>query len=320
MKTRRDRSLTAADLGGDAPEVLSGPDVARRPRSAGALRATETGLAMTDELRSLKDDITKSERTGIRLIEIPVDRIDEGLIPDRSARGFDDQDFSELQRSIQADGQDQPIVVREGADGRYELISGRRRTEACRRLGKNVIARVKPLDDRAALAEQFRENGLRANLTAIELGIWLVKIRDKFELKGVDLEQITGFAKGYVSELQRLGALSPDILSLFEDYRAIDKASGLAISRKLDDAKMAAAIDKKIDQIRGAGTDRQRIQMILSADQKATKSQAKADEVLARGGKRLAKIDFVRGKPRVVFESELDGEKIERLKEFIRSL
>ena len=43
---------------------------------------------------------------------------------------FDDADMSELVSSIQANGLLSPIIVRNKADGRYELISGHRRKRA----------------------------------------------------------------------------------------------------------------------------------------------------------------------------------------------
>ena len=43
---------------------------------------------------------------------------------------FDDTDMSELVSSIQANGLLSPIIVRNKADGRYELISGHRRKRA----------------------------------------------------------------------------------------------------------------------------------------------------------------------------------------------
>ena len=60
--------------------------------------------------------------------DIKVDLIDS--FPTHPYHVLDDADMSELVSSIQANGLLSPIIVRNKADGRYEVISGHRRKRA----------------------------------------------------------------------------------------------------------------------------------------------------------------------------------------------
>ena len=60
--------------------------------------------------------------------DIKLDLIDS--FPNHPYHVFDDTDMSELVASIEANGLLNPIIVRNKADGRYEVISGHRRKRA----------------------------------------------------------------------------------------------------------------------------------------------------------------------------------------------
>ncbi len=78
-------------------------------------------------------------------------------------------DVSNLAASIQSIGLLQPIVVRPAPAGRYEVVAGARRLEACRTLGRDRIAAViRPLTDREALILSLSENIQQETLDPIE--------------------------------------------------------------------------------------------------------------------------------------------------------
>ncbi|MGD0175363.1 MAG: ParB/RepB/Spo0J family partition protein [Candidatus Bathyarchaeia archaeon] len=92
------------------------------------------------------------------MIEVPLNALKSPLW---LLRPLDRQVVSELARSIQTSGLLQPIVVRKD-HGRYEVVFGNHRVEACRRLGMSSIAAilVQLQDDEVFLA-RLSENLLR---------------------------------------------------------------------------------------------------------------------------------------------------------------
>lgn len=78
-------------------------------------------------------------------------------------------DVNELAASIQSIGLLQPIIIRPAAGGKYEIIAGARRVEACRELGWGKIpAVIRALTDREALVLSLSENIQQKTLDPIE--------------------------------------------------------------------------------------------------------------------------------------------------------
>lgn len=146
------------DLSGIAKTIAnSSPQPQNRPTktTAPALGALQGSLSAIRELDpALIDDWG------------PKDRID-GFT---AVNSDDDGDgFGTLMASIQNNGQQVPILVRKSnTEGRFEIIYGRRRLQACRELGLKVRANVQDLDDATALLAKGLENAARRNLSFYE--------------------------------------------------------------------------------------------------------------------------------------------------------
>lgn len=91
------------------------------------------------------------------LLDIPLDRIGDRKYTVR--RRIDDAGMPALMRSIQRFGVIEPILVTPSDDG-YELVVGRRRLEACRRLKLETI----PAIVRRMSADRARELSFQSNL------------------------------------------------------------------------------------------------------------------------------------------------------------
>ena len=89
--------------------------------------------------------------------------------PDQPRTNFKQEEIEELASSIEKDGLLQPILVRSMANGKYQIIAGERRWQACRSLGlKTVPIRIKEADDDKALELALIENIQRSDLNPIE--------------------------------------------------------------------------------------------------------------------------------------------------------
>lgn len=102
------------------------------------------------------------------LTEVPADLIDNAGLTDRLDQ--DESGIAALMDSIRDYGQQVPVLLRHSPnhEGRYEVVYGRRRVAALRRLGLTVRAMVRELNDRDLIVAQGQENAARKDLTFIE--------------------------------------------------------------------------------------------------------------------------------------------------------
>lgn len=99
--------------------------------------------------------------------DINVDLIDS--FPNHPYHVFDDADMAELVASIEVNGLLNPIIVRNKADGRYELISGHRRKWAYEILRiKKIRAIVVDVDDNEAVILMVDSNCQRSKILPSE--------------------------------------------------------------------------------------------------------------------------------------------------------
>ena len=101
-----------------------------------------------------------------KVYAIPIDAIDD--FPDHPFQVRDDEEMSQLVRSIDNNGVLNPIIVRQNGE-RYELIAGHRRRHACRTLGiKTIPAIVRELSRDEAVVEMVDSNLQREHILPSE--------------------------------------------------------------------------------------------------------------------------------------------------------
>ena len=114
------------------------------------------GLSSMLSQNTLKQ--VSDRESGDELKKLPVDAIRPGRFQPRSV--FDANKLEELASSIRAQGVVQPVVVREIADGEYELIAGERRWRAAQLAALDTIpAVIRNVPDEAAVAKIGRAAG-----------------------------------------------------------------------------------------------------------------------------------------------------------------
>ena len=173
------------------------------------------------------------------LKDLPVDMIEPNLLQAR--RYFDEEGLRGLAGSLSERGVLQPVLVRPGPEGKYELIAGERRWRAAQLAGmRSIPGLVCPYDDALALEAALIENMAREDLNPVEEAracAMLVK-----EL-GLTIEQVgrrVGRSRVAISNLIRLLGLSEEILELMErgelsegHGRALLTARDLKVRREL---------------------------------------------------------------------------------------
>lgn len=145
-----------------------------------------------------------------RLKTLQVERMQPSSYQPR--KDFDPARLQELADSISAQGVVQPIVVRELADDRYEIIAGERRWRAAQLAGlAELPVIVKRVSDQAALAIALIENIQREDLNALEEAEALKRLIDEYQMTHQQLADAVGKSRVTVTNLLRLNELEPEI-------------------------------------------------------------------------------------------------------------
>lgn len=100
----------------------------------------------------------------------------------RHEKSFLDEEFSKLKAEIQsAGGNVQPIKVRPitGQEGKYEIVFGHRRHQACLELGLPVLAMIEFVTDQELFSQMDRENRNRKDLRPYEQGLIYARVLDE---------------------------------------------------------------------------------------------------------------------------------------------
>src|SRR2546421_1236780 len=138
-----------------------------------------------------------------RFAEIPVDSITPN--PKQPRQVFDEEALDELKSSIEEVGFLQPIVVRELAADRYELVMGERRWRAAQALGRESIpAIIRDTRDDAMLRDALLENIHRANLNPLEEAAAYPQVVDEFGATHEELARRIGRSRPPISNTIRL--------------------------------------------------------------------------------------------------------------------
>ncbi|MDZ4839698.1 MAG: ParB/RepB/Spo0J family partition protein [Bacteroidota bacterium] len=169
------------------------------------------GKGLASLLSNSNTDIT-SRGGGIvnSISEIKISEIEANPFQPRTE--FDDAALEELSESIKLHGIIQPITVRKVGGGKYELISGERRTRAARRAGLAVIpAYIRVADDQGMLEMALIENIHREDLNPIEVALSYKRLAEECNLKHDDLADRVGKSRTAVTNYLRLLKLPEEI-------------------------------------------------------------------------------------------------------------
>ncbi|MFB9234630.1 ParB/RepB/Spo0J family partition protein [Plantactinospora siamensis] len=147
---------------------------------------------------------------GARFAEVPVGAIVPN--PKQPRQVFDEEALAELKTSIEQVGFLQPIVVRQLADDKYELVMGERRWRAAQSVGRETIpAIVRDTRDDAMLRDALLENIHRANLNPLEEAAAYQQLLEEFGATHEELARRIGRSRPQISNTLRLLNLPPQV-------------------------------------------------------------------------------------------------------------
>ncbi len=135
--------------------------------------------------------------------EIAIDLIDPN--PYQTRRQIREEALNELTESIRASGVVQPVVLRPGQNGRFQLVAGERRWLASKRAGKTSIpAVVKQISNEHAMEITIIENLQREDLNPVEQARAFERLSREFGLTQEQIATRTGKDRASIANFIRL--------------------------------------------------------------------------------------------------------------------
>lgn len=143
----------------------------------------------------------------------------------------DNEDMAKIVESIDKVGTITPLLARPSPDGGYELISGHRRLEACRKLGLETIpVIVREMNDDEAVVAMIDANLQREHILPSEKAFAYKMKLDAIKHQGVTSRQVVGKRESAdsvsteesgrtVQRYIRLTNLIPQLLKLVDEER-----------------------------------------------------------------------------------------------------
>ncbi len=173
------------------------------------------------------------------LDKLPIKQIHPGRYQPRQQ--FDEDKLRELADSVHTQGLIQPIVVRPGADDRYEIIAGERRWRAAQLAGlSEVPVIIRETDDQTAMAWALIENMQRDDLKPLEEATAIRRLLEECQLTHQQVAEAIGKSRASVSNLLRLLDLDPVVSRLLEQGE-LDMGHARALLGLAGEQQQAAA-------------------------------------------------------------------------------
>lgn len=185
-------------------------------KKRGLGRGLDALLTTSQTQREVKiDDVPEIAENKGELQKLPVEFLQPGRYQPR--KDMSPEALEELASSIRSQGIIQPIVVRQMAENKYEIIAGERRWRAAQLAELDVVpCLIKDVPDEVAVAIALIENIQREDLNAMEEAQALERLILEFELTHQEVAEAVGKSRTTVTNLLRLNNLNEDVKTLLE--------------------------------------------------------------------------------------------------------
>ena len=166
---------------------------------------------------------------------------------DQPRKYFDKEALEALAESIKINGLLQPIIVREYADDRYQIIAGERRFRASKLAGlEEIPAVILDRDDREAAELSLIENIQREDLNPVEEALAYRALIENHSLTQEELSVRIGKSRSAIANAMRLIDLPDDVLEMVA-AKDISAGHARAILGLKDRANMLPLANKIVE-------------------------------------------------------------------------
>ena len=192
--------------------------------------------------------------------------------PLQPRRRFDEDALDELARSIREKGVLQPLIVRPGASGDFEIVAGERRWRAAQRAQVHEIAVVvRDLSDEEALAVALIENIQRDDLSAIEEARAYSRLAQEFGKTQNEVAVVVGKSRSHVANMTRLLELPDEVQTMLAEGKLtagharalVGAPDAVALARRIEAEGLSV---RAAERLRKSGKGRSRRPAVENAD------------------------------------------------------
>ena len=164
-------------------------------------------------LDALLGEKNQPELAGSNVTSLPLSALQAGKYQPRQQ--IKSEGLQELAESIREQGIMQPLLVREVAPGKYEIIAGERRFRAAQLAGLSAVpVLISTADDRAAAAMALIENMQREDLNPLEESQGLARLIAEFGFTHEAAAKAVGKSRSAISNLLRLIQLAKPVQAM----------------------------------------------------------------------------------------------------------
>ena len=237
---------------------------------------------------------------------ISVDLIDES--PYQTNR-LNEEKVIELSNNLATNPLSSPIAIRRKGSLRFELIAGRHRLAAYKRLQRTEIeATIRELDDEQAEKLVFYDNLFGPDLSDYEKYLGFAQRKKKKNLTQTELAQEAGVTQGLISRLMCFDGLPEEVSLVMQEHPKTIGVLHAPDFVKLSKEKSALAIQaiKKI----AAGEFTQKAAIAWIKNDGAEKPPAEDDSLdqsIKSGAKTYAKMSLKKNRMAITFTSSDEG-------------
>ncbi|MBA2649501.1 MAG: ParB/RepB/Spo0J family partition protein [Legionella sp.] len=140
-------------------------------------------------------------------LQIPIDQLQSGQYQPRE--NFDLKALEELAQSIESQGLIEPLIVRNIALHRFEIIAGERRWRAAKIAGLTQLpCLVGNYNDKQACALSLIENIQREDLNLIEEASAYKRLMNEFHYQQAEIALLMGKSRSHIANIMRLLSLT----------------------------------------------------------------------------------------------------------------
>jgi ParB family chromosome partitioning protein len=269
---------------------------------------------MADTLQRLSADaeagreLREQVNNGASVVELDPELIEPSFVTDRISLPGDDQAFRYLVKSIDAHGQQVPVLVRPHPDqsGRYQIAYGHRRLRVAKLLGKKIRAVVRVMEAKELVIAQGTENSERRDLSFIERALFARNL----ERAGFGRDTIMAALSVGSPEVTRLlavaGAIAEHVVYAIGPAPKAGRPRWMALARMLEKEEYVPIIERLFeDPLFQTGDTDARFARLFSAlcSQEATKRDGEV--WLNPRGEPVVKIERIKTKTRLIVDERL---------------
>lgn len=216
--------------------------------------------------------ILKSQKTINKVVLLPISDISAS--PFQPRRHFDRNAMEELARSIEANGLLQPVTVRRGEEGKYELIAGERRLLACQMIKMDKIpAIIENYGDNQSAMFALIENLQRKDLNYFEEAQGIQTLMEQCAMTQQQIAKQLGKAQSTIANKLRLLAFQEDLREKIMDG-GLTERHARALLRLEDKKTMEETVDYIVKQRLNVGETEKYIDNLLMSAHQPEKSKA----------------------------------------------